>query len=151
MIFGLAVESACLYARHLGWLSATPEQKGRKGNDNPKNRWELYKDSAYTQAEPEDSARWLIEISQECGMYQNNGMGIDVVQWSEIESYLRATGQSGWYWLASVLRGISQSFVDEFRQAKDPLRPCPLDDEVDEDAKRKAVSNQVKSFFKSKS
>lgn len=84
-------------------------------------------------------------------MYQNNGMGIDVVQWSEIESYLRATGQSGWYWLASVLRGISQSFVDEFRQAKDPLRPCPLDDEVDEDAKRKAVSNQVKSFFKSKS
>lgn len=84
-------------------------------------------------------------------MYQNNGMGIDVVQWSEIESYLSTTGQSGWYWLASVLRAISQSFVDEFRQAKDPLRTCPLDEEVGEDAKRKAVSNQVKSFFKSKS
>lgn len=122
-----------------------------RNNDNPKNRWELYKDSAYTQAEPDDSARWLIEVSQECGMYLNNGMGVDVIPWREIESYLNSTGQSGWFWMSSVIRQISHSFVDEFRQASDPLRPCPLDDELGEDAKRKAVSNQVKSFFKSKS
>lgn len=141
-----------MYARHLGWLSAVPDTKVKaaKGSD-AKNRWQLYDGSAYTKAEPDESAQWLIEISQECGMYHNNGTSIDVVPWTEIESYLNTTGQSGWWWLSSVIRRISQCFVDEYRQASDPLRPCPLDDEVDEDSKRKAVSRQVKSFIKSKS
>jgi hypothetical protein len=108
------------------------------------------KGSALADAEPEPEARWIITAATECGLSSIAGMGgVVPVSWSEIRSWQDATGQQGW-WLATTIRILSEQYVGEYHAATDPARMSPLQEQMDEQDKRVAVSQQFKAFVRAK-
>ena len=90
-----------------------------------------------------------MNIALECGLYRTNGMGIQSIGWSDINSYFHMTGRH-WPWLASTVKMLSSAYVSEFNDAKDPSRPSPYQDRLDIDLNRDNVKQQLKNFIKAK-
>lgn len=106
--------------------------------------------SELARAEPEPEAVWIVRMVGQCGFAAVAGMGGMIpVPWSEIRAWQEATGQFGW-WTAEVVREMSEAYVQEYHAASDPARPSPLSEIMDEDARRKVVSEQFKSFVRAR-
>lgn len=135
-------EAAILYFRHLGWLASTPEKTN-------KTRFEMHKGSAFEKYEPEPICKLLVEIVLECGIKSSNGFGVNAISWAEINSWSQAMGDTN-YWLNGVIRLMSECYIHELNEGKNPSRPSPIANEIDTNEKRKSVSKQFKNFISSR-
>lgn len=137
--FNLSVESAILYVKHLGWLDSTPEK-------SEKTRAEIYKGTAWVKIEPKPESSWLLGEAFECGISVQSSHGMSAISWSEIKSWMDATGRCGW-WLANAIHKISIAYINQFYKSRDPSVESPISDEIDIAQKRKAVSDQFNAFI----
>lgn len=76
-------------------------------------------------------------------------MGLQPMAWADVNSYMQATKRD-WTWLASTLRQLSLSYINEYHAAKDPARPSPYQERLDVELNRDNVKQQLKNFIKAK-
>lgn len=142
--FGLTLELASVFVRHMGWLDATPDKEKRP-------RREMYKGSPLETAEPDPIASYVVEMALDCGLcnYTSSG-GVIPTPWTEIRAWQEATGNEGW-WLAQAVRRLSKDFVSEFYKARDPVSQPPIDEMGEGSLRPNMVSQQFHAFLKAKS
>lgn len=135
-----------MWARHLGWLHATP--KGAK-----KSRGETYKeaDENHFRLEMPDieehyGAGYIPPLLLEAGLMSSNGMGPISLSWQEIDSWLRTCERSLSVWERTVIKQMSDEYVRERLLAEEPNRPAPFTP-APEDIDREQVSNKIYSVL----
>lgn len=85
----------------------------------------------------------------ECGLSTSNGFGVIPISWAEIHAWAQSTGQSSW-WIAQTVKLLSDRYVREYHAANDPARLSPMQEQMDQQDKRDAVSAQFKRFVQAR-
>ncbi len=132
-----------MYVRQLGWLNATPE-KAKKSRAQTFR--EISEDHSSLRLPDIGAAVGLVELWQEAGSFLNTGMGPVPLTWSEIDAWMRVTKRNVPVWARTLIRNLSETYVQELTEARDPSRPAPFVDNTYIDRQR--VSDGLKKLFR---
>jgi len=117
-----------------------------------KSRLKSYKDldenSSFLNLPNLDGAEYLITLLFEAGLVQSNGMGVNALSWSEIESWLRVTQLHLSTWEKLTIKNMSEVYAGELSTATKIDAPAPYT-HVDEAliADREMVAAKLKNAF----
>ena len=85
---------------------------------------------------------WLFEV----GPVVNGGMGQSPLSYSDIKTWSDMVGVNVTGWEATTIKNLSNAYLSEYQQAKDPQRPNPnITEWTDDD--RISVSDKIGSIF----
>ncbi len=89
------------------------------------------------------------------GWFQNSGLGIEPLSWSEILNFSQATGTKLEPWEAEQIRACSVAYVSGYRRGQRPMAVSPAFEDHPEDdpgvqIERKKVADQVRAAFSQK-
>lgn len=129
----------------MAWLAAVPNA----ANDKRSRYTQLIDSGVEEVPMPEiGNAGYLVELLNEVGIVETNGMGMIPISWSEIDSWLSISGRSLSTWEALTIRELSSAYATEFAQASSPNKEAPWEaEEVDVEIKRSVVADKMKSFL----
>jgi hypothetical protein len=114
-----------LYVRHAAWLSAHPKgqkEPTRSRLDHLKAEDEAGRLAVGLEHPPLYDGKHLVEYLWEIGPTSGDGP----VTFSEIEAWVRLTGNILDGWEAPALRQLSSAYASEHYAASDPKRPPPF-------------------------
>lgn len=138
-------EAAVSYVRHMAWLAAIPDGQ----NQTVKlSRAKMYTGSALLEIEPDPICNWLVQAALECGLYRSTGFGVEAIAWIEVRAWAGSVGVKD-MWTMTCVKKLSERYVEQLHQAKDPACPAPLS--VDVEVQRETVRNQLRRFIKARS
>lgn len=145
-----------MYVRHNAWLNATPD--GQK--DNPQPRRTKYAEGSPYLSPPDLNSyeEYLVSLWREAGTASQKGMGIDVLEWSELIAWAeRFYSETIIEWVKNpdnkrhkpvpilikyctlpdvdlqIIRQMSQEYCWMAHEATDPKCECPKEVRVEDD------------------
>jgi hypothetical protein len=106
-----------LRAGHLGFLHGTHE------SFNGKNRWQRYVDQHGKAPSLPDlkAGEYLYETFIELGLAKEGNAALRPIDWSEIDAFMRCTGDIETPWEAKLIRRMSQEYVMQRTHGSDPF------------------------------
>lgn len=132
-----------MYARHLGWLNATPE------GDKMSRRDELSKGgegSPFLEMPELEEAAYLIAYWHDAGTCSVSGMGISPLTWLEIRAWRLENEMYIDGFEIKAIRLLSSEYVSEYHAATDKSRPAPFSPE-EENLDRVLISSKVSNLL----
>jgi hypothetical protein len=100
---------------------------------------------------PLEAETYLIQLWEEAGTIESNGMGITRLSWKEIEAWLAVRERKGELplkaWEIDMVRMLSTEYVAEYQAASEVNAPAPYDGVTVEDLDRPAIANKMKSLL----
>lgn len=132
-----------MYARHLGWLNATPE--GAKQS----RREELSKGgegSPFLQLPDLEEASYIIAYWHDAGTVNVGGMGVAPLSWSEIRAWRLENELQLDNFEINSIRRLSIEYCGEYNAASEKGREAPYTIS-EESFDRSAMSNKIGSLL----
>lgn len=137
--------------RHLAWLHAVPEPKGKGKNQDRRTRAQRF--AANEEDGTERPELIPPDIPSEAGYLVEHLMAIgpasagEVVTFHEIQAWSALTGNVLTSWEASTLRALSLAYLSEYHAATDPDRPMPGGEIRKEKPSRAEISQRISDMF----
>jgi hypothetical protein len=140
--------------RHLAWLHAAPTPgtprgaAGRGAQDAPPpitRLQRLLNDGAVAVEMPPvpDACGYLVDHLFEVGPAMPGGMGAAPISWQELQAWQHQCGVPLLPWEASLLRRLSQAYLNEHQAASVEDRPAPWAPEQVPVDTRDAVARRI--------
>ena len=136
--------------RHLAWLHATPDPKGKNDKDR---RTRLQRFEADEEAGTERPELVAPEIPPETAYLVDYLMTVgpasagEVLTFLEIQAWRRETGRVLDAWEVETLQKLSRVYLSEYYQASDRDRPPPEGEAVKPKRTRSEVSQHISDLF----
>ena len=147
-------KSLKLYAEHLGWLHATPKNKGDKlkgkSESKPVSRARaLPGNSIYLRMPEVGAGKYIVDLWYEVGNCKSGAMSLAPVDWVDLAAYMSFSGINKTE--ALIIIGMSKEYVSAINRYEDASLPAPycLDKAVAKQQMRDRVSNQFKALKQS--
>lgn len=90
-------------------------------------------------------ASYLLDILFDIGMCGSSGFGPETISWSEVNSWMNATGTKLSKFELTTIRALSRAFVDQYSLSNEALIPSPYaPEEIDAAVVSKRVGDALR-------
>lgn len=113
----------------MAWLAGCPVDVTKEKTKDKRNRFQRLE-----QANPDapelvmqdlDGAEYLINLLHEAGPVGSNGYGVEGLKWSEIHSWIAATGLFLSSWETLLIKELSDVYASEYNKSNGKECLCP--------------------------
>lgn len=113
----------------MAWLASSPVDTTKEKIKDKRNRFQRLQQSNPDAPELElpelDGAEYIVNLLHEAGPVGSNGYGVEGLKWSEIHSWIAATGLFLSSWEVLLIKELSEVYAAEYNKSNGKDCICP--------------------------